>query len=179
MTLAGTHYITHSHRLLSAALNSPSSLRLCKVFPFSNFNLYRPRRTLSTMAESGFYSLKATLPGSKTFDFADLKGKTVLIVNTASAWCVVQVDIQAEKTRLIRYPPLVDSPRSTRVCSHRCLFSQALSDIPSGLQELYEKHKDNGFIILGFPCNQVWHKSAFLRRRHISSFVVRRTRATR
>ncbi|PBL03544.1 glutathione peroxidase [Armillaria gallica] len=34
--------------------------------------------------ETGFYSLKATLPGNKTYDFADLKGKTVLIVNTAS-----------------------------------------------------------------------------------------------
>ncbi|KAF8899932.1 glutathione peroxidase-like protein [Gymnopilus junonius] len=33
---------------------------------------------------TGFYSLKAELPGGKTFDFADLKGKTVLIVNVAS-----------------------------------------------------------------------------------------------
>lgn len=23
-----------------------------------------------------------------------------------------------------------------------------------GLEELYQKHKDNGFVILGFPCNQ-------------------------
>ncbi|KAF9471324.1 glutathione peroxidase-like protein [Pholiota conissans] len=36
------------------------------------------------MSESGFYSLKAELPGGKVFDFADLKGKTVLIVNVAS-----------------------------------------------------------------------------------------------
>ncbi|KIK62948.1 hypothetical protein GYMLUDRAFT_41235 [Collybiopsis luxurians FD-317 M1] len=34
--------------------------------------------------KSGFYSLKAELPGNKVFDFADLKGKVVLIVNTAS-----------------------------------------------------------------------------------------------
>ncbi|EEB87651.1 hypothetical protein MPER_14937, partial [Moniliophthora perniciosa FA553] len=40
---------------------------------------------LSTMSEPSFYSLKAALPGNKTFDFADLKGKVVLIVNTASA----------------------------------------------------------------------------------------------
>jgi hypothetical protein len=38
---------------------------------------------------SGFYSLKAEQPGGKIFDFAELKGKTVLIVNTASAWYVV------------------------------------------------------------------------------------------
>ncbi|KZT29765.1 glutathione peroxidase [Neolentinus lepideus HHB14362 ss-1] len=31
-----------------------------------------------------FYDLKAELPGGKTLDFADLKGKVVLIVNTAS-----------------------------------------------------------------------------------------------
>jgi len=33
---------------------------------------------------TGFYSLKATLPGNKTYDFADLKGKVVLIVNTGA-----------------------------------------------------------------------------------------------
>ncbi|KAJ3720781.1 glutathione peroxidase [Lentinula guzmanii] len=35
--------------------------------------------------KNGFYSLKAEMPGNKVFDFADLKGKVVLIVNTASA----------------------------------------------------------------------------------------------
>ncbi|KAJ3852038.1 thioredoxin-like protein [Lentinula lateritia] len=35
--------------------------------------------------KTGFYSLKAQMPGNKTFDFADLEGKVVLIVNTASA----------------------------------------------------------------------------------------------
>jgi hypothetical protein len=40
----------------------------------------------STVAMSGFYSLKAELPNGKEFDFADLKGKTVLIVNIASKW---------------------------------------------------------------------------------------------
>ncbi|KAF9468020.1 glutathione peroxidase-like protein [Collybia nuda] len=33
---------------------------------------------------SSFYSLKAQKPGGQIFDFADLKGKTVLIVNVAS-----------------------------------------------------------------------------------------------
>lgn len=35
-----------------------------------------------------FYDLKAELPGGKTLDFAQYKGKVVLIVNTASKWCV-------------------------------------------------------------------------------------------
>jgi peroxiredoxin len=36
----------------------------------------------------GFYDLKADLPGGKVYDFADLKGKVVLIVNVASQWWV-------------------------------------------------------------------------------------------
>ncbi|KAF8071886.1 glutathione peroxidase [Lyophyllum atratum] len=65
---------------------------------------------------STFYTLKAAQPGGQVYDFADLKGKTVLIVNVASA----------------------------------CGFTPQYK----GLQALYEKHKDNGFVILGFPCNQ-------------------------
>jgi len=43
--------------------------------------------TFSTTAmSSGFYSLKAELPNGNMYDFADLQGKTVLIVNVASKW---------------------------------------------------------------------------------------------
>jgi glutathione peroxidase len=35
---------------------------------------------------STFYTLKATKKNDEIFDFAELKGKTVLIVNTASQW---------------------------------------------------------------------------------------------
>jgi peroxiredoxin len=37
----------------------------------------------------GFYDLKAELPSGQTYDFTDLKGKVVLIVNVASKWSVV------------------------------------------------------------------------------------------
>jgi glutathione peroxidase-family protein len=40
------------------------------------------------MSDSGFYSLKAELPGGKVYSFSELKGKVVLIVNVASKWCV-------------------------------------------------------------------------------------------
>lgn len=42
------------------------------------------RLSFSTVM-SGFYSLKAEKPGGNIFDFAELEGKTVLIVNTATA----------------------------------------------------------------------------------------------
>ena len=35
---------------------------------------------------SDFYKLKAKLPGDKEYDFEQLKGKVVLIVNVASKW---------------------------------------------------------------------------------------------
>lgn len=38
------------------------------------------------MSDAGFYSLKATAPGNKPYEFEQLKGKVVLIVNTASKW---------------------------------------------------------------------------------------------
>jgi hypothetical protein len=46
-----------------------------------------PARTLSTTSNmTSFYDLKADLPGSNTYDFDQLKGKVVLIVNVASQW---------------------------------------------------------------------------------------------
>ena len=42
--------------------------------------------TMST--EPGFHALKADLPAGDTYDFAQLKGKTVLVVNVASQWYV-------------------------------------------------------------------------------------------
>ncbi|RDX57273.1 glutathione peroxidase-like protein [Lentinus brumalis] len=68
------------------------------------------------MSDSSFYSLKASLPGGKTFDFEQLRGKVVLIVNVAS----------------------------------KCGFTPQYK----GLEALYKKYKDQGFVILGFPCNQ-------------------------
>jgi len=43
-----------------------------------------PPNFSGTMSE--FYNLKAKLPGDKEYDFEQLKGKVVLIVNVASKW---------------------------------------------------------------------------------------------
>ena len=44
---------------------------------------------LSRMSEeSKFYTFKPELPGDKTYDFEQLRGKVVLVVNVASKWFV-------------------------------------------------------------------------------------------
>ncbi|KAG2497000.1 hypothetical protein HYH03_005005 [Edaphochlamys debaryana] len=68
------------------------------------------------MATESFYGLTANTLRGEPYNFADLKGKVVLVVNVAS----------------------------------QCGFTPQYK----GLQELYDKFKDRGFTILGFPCNQ-------------------------
>ena len=63
-----------------------------------------------------FYDLQAEQLEGGTFDFEELKGKVVLVVNTAS----------------------------------KCGFTPQYE----GLEKLYQKHKDEGLVVLGFPCNQ-------------------------
>ncbi|KAG2017770.1 glutathione peroxidase [Coprinopsis cinerea AmutBmut pab1-1] len=98
--------VTVPPRRISRQLFTPSPPRLKPT----------QRSTMSTESSSGFYSLKAELPNGQTYDFEQLRGKVVLIVNTAS----------------------------------KCGFTPQYK----GLQQLYEKYKDRGFTILGFPCNQ-------------------------
>ena len=54
--------------------------------PFhSHRQFFTSPQTLSrTMSQ--FYNLKAKLPGDKEYDFEQLKGKVVLVVNVASKW---------------------------------------------------------------------------------------------
>ena len=63
-----------------------------------------------------FYDFKAVKMNGQEISMEDYKGKTVLVVNTAS----------------------------------KCGLTPQLT----GLEELYKKYADEGFVILGFPCNQ-------------------------
>ncbi|MFD2202486.1 glutathione peroxidase [Shivajiella indica] len=65
---------------------------------------------------STFYEFKAKTLQGKEVSMDEFKGKTVLVVNTAS----------------------------------QC----GLTPQFEGLEKLYEKYKDKGLVILGFPCNQ-------------------------
>ena len=68
-----------------------------------------------TMAKETIYQFKVEDLSGDTFDFASLKGKKIMIVNTASK------------------------------CGLTPQYAQ--------LEELYQKYKDQGLIILGFPSN--------------------------
>ena len=63
-----------------------------------------------------FYDFKAELLNGETVSMEQYKGKTVVVVNTAS----------------------------------QC----GLTPQYEGLESLYKKYKDQGLVILGFPCNQ-------------------------
>lgn len=62
------------------------------------------------------YDFEAKLLSGKTISLAEFKGKTMVIVNTAS----------------------------------KC----GLTPQYAGLEKLYQKYKNQGLVVLGFPCNQ-------------------------
>lgn len=91
-----------SRRIVTSAIHYLDCVRVGTRYPKSTARLFcRPPSPLSitvsrynrlfsstNAASMGFYDLKADLPGGKTYDFEQLKGKVVLVVNTASQWCV-------------------------------------------------------------------------------------------
>ncbi len=63
-----------------------------------------------------FYDLKARTPQGDELAMSDLKGKTVLVVNTAT----------------------------------RCGLAPQFRE----LEDLHQKYKERGLVVIGFPCNQ-------------------------
>jgi len=80
----------------------------------------KPIERKNPMDKNDIYKIKITTITGEPASLADYKGKTILIVNTAS----------------------------------KCGFTKQYD----GLQKLYEKYKDQGFIILGFPANNFLHQ---------------------
>ena len=77
---------------------------------YADINTYNPMKS-----PGDFYSLSCKTLDGEDFQFEQLKGKRVLIVNTAS----------------------------------KCGFTKQYE----GLQNLHETYSEDGFVILGFPCN--------------------------
>ncbi len=72
-------------------------------------------QTIGAQNNQTIYQFKVEDINGNTFDFASLKGKKIMIVNTAS----------------------------------KCGFTPQYE----GLEKLYKKYKDQGFVIIGFPSN--------------------------
>lgn len=71
---------------------------------------------MSAKSNEAFYQLSAKTPAGEVVSMSEFKGKTILIVNTAT----------------------------------KC----GLAPQFKGLEELHQKYRDKGLVVLGFPCNQ-------------------------
>ncbi|CAE6530695.1 unnamed protein product [Rhizoctonia solani] len=101
---------------------------------------HRTFHTTSTLSiMSTFYDLKAATPRNEDYSFDQLKGKVVLIVNVASK-CGFTPQYTGEVGKVV----LIVNVAS------KCGFTPQYT----GLEALYNKYKDRGLVILGFPCNQ-------------------------
>jgi len=77
---------------------------------------YNEKFIMKKITDQSFYDFTARSLHGKEISMAEYKGKTVLVVNTAS----------------------------------KC----GLTPQFRGLENLYQKYRDRGLVILGFPCNQ-------------------------
>ena len=75
-----------SYKAFSPARRSCFTLPPSRKFSIVSSRTYTTTTT-TALTMSAFYNLKAEQPGDKVFDFEQLKGKVVLIVNVASKWC--------------------------------------------------------------------------------------------
>lgn len=89
---------------------------------FGNIGCDTPKKTKQNMQEiQSIYQFKVTDLQGNIFDFSSLKGKKIIIVNTAS----------------------------------KC----GLTPQYEGLQEIYERYKEKGLVIVGFPSNNfLWQE---------------------
>jgi len=91
---------------------------------FLNLPTSSPSYSTTAQTMSGFYSLKAERPGGNVYDFADLKGKTVLIVNVASKWCVLSFFIDCKQFTHLFWSSSGFTPQ------YKGIYNHILTEIP-------------------------------------------------
>ena len=120
-------------------------IKACAASPSTGNRLYTSSSTTTTpipndmTSTKSFYDLKAELPGTKgVYDFAQLKGKVVLIVNVASQWRVSILCFHMTTVLNERMATAVSRPnilacrsctKSTRRRTLSCLASHATRQV--------------------------------------------------
>lgn len=135
-----------------------------------------PQQQDGQQQTSPFYSLSAKTIQDTELPFSELKGKVVLLVNTASKCGFTP---QVRWARSVIPATFLRALCQHQLCKHDCqVQSLAPSASPEctlvrrpcaetnlrpvapawlqyqGLQQLHDKYKDQGLVILGFPCDQ-------------------------
>jgi glutathione peroxidase len=91
--------------------------------------------------------LNLTIPAMKTFALITLLAMTALTTSAQSLYDIKLKDIDGKDTTLAAYKG--KAVLIVNVAS-RCGYTKQYT----GLEALYQKYKDQGFVVLGFPCNQ-------------------------